>query len=82
MYKEKKKTGKQANRNERQIHLKIKKQEHKVATSVSFHTNTHTTHSTRWRKLGQGGMTRLEVSMSGWRQSSQIICYAVEIDMK
>jgi len=82
MYKEKKKTGKKANRNERQINLKIKKQEDEVATSVSFHKNTHATHRTRWRKWGQGGMNRLEVSMSGWRQSSQIICYAVEIDMK
>jgi hypothetical protein len=82
MYKEKKKTGKNANRNERRINLKIKKQKHEVATSVSFHKNTHATHNTRWRKWGQEGMNRLEVSMSGWRQSSQIICYAVEIDMK
>jgi hypothetical protein len=27
-------------------------------------------------------MNSLEVSMRGWRQSSQIICHAVEIDMK
>jgi len=82
MYKEKKKTGKKANRNERQINLKLKKQEDEVTTRVSFHKNTHVTHNTRRRKWGQEGMNRLEVSMSGWRQSSQIICYAVEIDMK
>lgn len=82
MHKEKKKKEKKANRNERQIKLKIKKQEDEVATSVSFHKNTHATHNTRWRKWGQEGMNRLEVSMSGRRHSSQIICHAVEIDMK
>ena len=47
MHKEKKKKEKKANRNERQIKLKIKKQEDEVATSVSFHKNTHATHNTR-----------------------------------
>jgi hypothetical protein len=47
MYKEKKKTGKEANRKERQINLKINKQEDEVATSVSFHNNRHATHNTR-----------------------------------
>lgn len=65
MYKEKKKTGKKANRNQRQINSKIKKQEDEVATSVSFRKNTHATHNTRRRKWGQEGMNRLLVSMSG-----------------
>jgi len=50
VYKEKKKTGKKANRNERQINFKIKKQKDEVATSVSFHKHTHATHNTKWRK--------------------------------